>query len=437
MISFLKKIIPLDGTLRITYHYFRGVLAFLLSWNPAKDMIVIGVTGTKWKTTTTNIIARGLEAAGHKVAMFSTANMSIDGKFQENNMKMTTPSPFFLWNFISEAKRSGCKYLVIETSSHALAYHRVYGLRYDVAVLTNIAQDHLDLHKTMQNYVQTKLKLFKNLYKYGIRKWIRKVSVVNIDHSYAQEFLSKEVATDTLYTVWFGRDASVRAENIHYENGVMQFDVKIPSNSFVLQTELYGEFNVSNILTATAVLMSQQVDISTIQRVIADFHTIPGRLEKVKNNRSADIFVDYAHTEDSLKNVLETAKKIQPNGRLIVVFGATGDRDKSKRPKMGSVADSLADIVILTDDDTYTEDSLSIIRMVHEGIQRKEWKNFWIIPSREDAIRTALIMLKPNDILIVAWKWSETKLVTQNGPIDWSDRRIIESILTQIDKQIF
>lgn len=436
MLETLRKIIPLDGAIRRTYHYIRGVFAFRTSGNPAKDMIIIGVTGTKWKTTTTNLIARGLQAAGHKVAMFSTANMSINGEVVANDMKMTTPSPFYLWNFIAQAKKAGCNYLVLETSSHALYYHRVHGLQYDVAVLTNIAQDHLDLHKTMRNYVETKLELFKNLYKYGMKKGVRKVSVVNIDHEYASEFLSKEIVTDNLYTTGFSSAAGVRAENISHTTDGTTFQVRIPSNVFSLKTQLFGDFNIANILSAVAVLMSQKVDIEKIQKIVAEFDSVPGRLEEVPNTRGAKIFVDYAHTEDSLKNVISTVKNIDGVKRTIVVFGATGDRDKSKRPKMGRVADTLADVVLLTDDDTYTEDSLSIIRQVTEGIKRKEWNNFWIIPNREDAIRTALIMLRAGDALIIAGKGAEMEQVTQKGRIPWNDRKFTEAILKQIDTQI-
>lgn len=248
----------------------------------------------------------------------------------------------------------------------------MHGLQYDVAVLTNISQDHLDLHGTMKNYVDTKLQLFRNLYKYGMKKNVRKVSVVNIDHEYASEFLSKEIVTDNLYTTGFASTAGIRAENIIRNNDSTEFDVRIPSNSFHLKTKLFGDFNIANILSAVAVLISQKVDISDIQKIISDFHTVPGRLEEIPNHKNAKIFVDYAHTEDSLKNVLETVKKIDGVKRTILVFGATGDRDKIKRPKMGRIADSLADVILLTDDDTYTEDSLSIIRQVTEGISRKE-----------------------------------------------------------------
>lgn len=399
-------------------------------------MIVIGITGTKWKTTTTNLVAKWLQKAGKKVAMFSTVNISINGEIEDNNMKMTTPSPFFLWNWLKEARDAGCEYAVIETSSHALFYNRVYGLRYDVAVLTNIAQDHLDLHKTMDNYVDTKLQLFRNLYKNGIQKWVRKVWVVNIDSEYSDRFLSKEIVVDNLYTVGFSPSAQIRAENVSSTEFSTEFDVRIPSNQFHLTSRLPGNFNISNILCAVAVLMSQRIDIQTIQSLINEFACVPGRLEEVSNARWAKIYVDYAHTEESLRSVLDTLRQIKTTKRIITVFGATWDRDRTKRPKMWKVVDDLSDIVILTDDDTYTEDSLRIIRDVTEGITRREGEGFWIIPSREDAIRTALIMLQPGDVLIVAGKWAETVQVTQSGAISWNDRLVIEKILMEIEAQV-
>ena len=436
MLASFRKLIALDSPIRITYHYVRGVIAFWMSGNPARDMIVIGITGTKGKTTTTNLIAKWLQKAGKKVAMFSTVNISINGETEDNNMKMTTPSPFFLWNWLREARDAGCEYAVIETSSHALFYHRVHGLRYDAAVLTNIAQDHLDLHKTMDNYVDTKLQLFKNLYKNGIQKWIRKIGVVNIDSEYSDRFLSKDIVVDNLYTVGFSPSAQIRAENVVTTDFATEFDVRIPSNQFHLTSRLPGNFNISNILCAVAVLMSQKIDVTTIQALIGEFACVPGRLEEISNSRWAKIYVDYAHTEESLQSVLRTLREMKNTKRIITVFGATGDRDRTKRPKMGKVVDDMSDIVILTDDDTYTEDSLRIIRDVTEGISRKEGEWFWVIPSREDAIRTALIMLHPGDVLIVAGKGAETVQVTQQWPIPWNDRKVIEKILMEIEAQV-
>ncbi len=436
MLNIIRKYITLDSPIRLTYHYFRGVLAFWLSGNPAKDMIVIGVTGTKGKTTTSNLIARGLIKAGHKVAMFTTVNTIIGDIEEENTMKMTTPSPFAVWSFIARARKSGCEYLVMETSSHALYYHRVHGLHYDVALMTNISQDHLDLHKTMDNYVDTKLLLFRNLYKYGIKKDVKKVWVVNVDNEYASRFLSKDIVVDAMHTFGFSTNASIRGENFKSTLSWLSFDIRMPSNTFRIQSKLQWEFNAMNILAATAVLISQKVSIEIIIDTMASVDGVPGRLEEVPNHRWAKIFVDYAHTEDSIKNVLETLKKIEGTKRIITLFWATWDRDKTKRPKMGRIAHILSDIIILTDDDTYTEDSLSIIHDVSVGIDRREWENFWIVPDREDAIRTALLILQAGDILLVAGKGAETVQVTQKWSIPWNDRKVIERILMEIEAQV-
>lgn len=436
MIEKLKKLIPLDSPLRLTWHYLMGWLAYTASGNPAKEMIVIGVTGTKGKTTTCNLIAKWLIANGKKVAMFTTVNMIIGDIEEENALKMTTPSPWQVWEFIRRAQNAGCEYLIMETSSHALFYHRVHGLRYDVAVMTNISQDHLDLHRTMENYVETKLLLFKNLYKYGIRRDVRKVWVVNIDSEYSAKFLSKDIVVDAVHTYGISPRASIRAENIETKDSGLSFDVRMSSSKFHIDSKLQGEFNVMNILAASAVLISQKVPLETITKTISLVGWVPWRLEEVPNLRWGKIFVDYAHTEESLRSVLDTVKKIEGVNRVIVLFWATGDRDKTKRPKMGRIADIMADVIILTDDDTYSEDSLAIIRGVTEGISRREGENFWIVPDREDAIRTALLMLHPGDVLLAAGKWAETVLVTQSGPVPWNDRKVIERILMEIESQV-
>ncbi len=431
--SFFRSLVALDSPIRVFYHYLRGAIAFRLYWNPARDMIVIGITGSKWKTTVTNLVARGLEHAGKKVFMFSTANYSINGQWSENNMKMTSPSPFVLQRLLLEAKKAGCEYAVIETSSHSIFYNRNYGIDYDVAVLTNISQDHLDLHKTMDNYAATKLQLFTNLVTYRRKPWVKKVTVINIDSDYASMFLS-EPTPDTMYSYGMAANAQIRPQNIHYLKHGTEFEIKMPSNIVAIKTKLRGKFNVSNILAAVSVLISQKIDIPTIVAAIESVEVIPGRLEEIENNRGLTIFVDYAHTEDSLRNVLETLKQMEGIGKIITVFGATGDRDTIKRPKMGRVADTLSDVVILTEDDNYTENSLKILKEVSMGIKRKEGEGFWIIPSRMDAIRTALVMAEKEDVVIIAGKWAETSQVTNSGSIAWDDRAVTRKILKEIDE---
>lgn len=394
-------------------------------------MIIIWVTGSKGKTTTTNIIAKWLRDAWESVFMFSTVNYMINDDVLENNLKMTSPSPFVLQKLLKKAKEAWCKYAVIETSSHSIFYNRNYWIDFDVVALTNISQDHLDLHRTMENYMRTKLRLFENLVRYKRKPWVKKVSVVNIDSLYASEFLN--IVDDSKYTYWLSQTAQIKALNIAYWMDFTSFDIKMPWNTLKIKTKLKWEFNIYNILAAFCVLVSQKIPLESIISTIETTNWIPWRLEEVSNNRWFKIFVDYAHTEDSLKNVLETLKQMEWEKRIITVFGATWDRDTLKRPKMWRVVDNLSDAIILTDDDTYTENSLKIINEVSKWISRKEWENFWIIPDREDAIRTALIMANKWDIVLLAWKWAETLQITNNWPIPWSDVKVTKKILQEID----
>ena len=427
----LRKAVALDSPLRVGYHFARAALARAVYGGPGKNMVVIGVTGTKGKSTTTNIIARGLEAAGKRVFMFSTINYSIAGEWKENNLKMTSPDPFTLNRLLREAEKAGCEYAVIEVSSHALFYGRVAGIDFDVAVMTNISQDHLDLHKTMDHYVDTKLRLFKGLVEFRRKRGIKKVSVVNLDSPYCERFL--EPTADIVYSYGNAPSAQIRAIDVEASKMGTKFTVKMPSNRFEVSTKLRGTFNVANILAATAVLISQKVQPETIVETMAKFEVVPGRLEEVPNDRGITIFVDYAHTEESLKSVLETVRSFPDTARIITVFGATGDRDRDKRPKMGRVVDKLSDVIILTQDDDYTEDPFRIIKEVSAGIKRKEGDGFWVVFSREDAIRTALLTAAPGDVVIVAGKGAETVMVTNAGSVPWSDKAVVRRILEEVD----
>ncbi len=394
-------------------------------------MVVIGVTGTKGKSTTANLIARGLEDAGKRVFAFSTISYAIAGEWHENNLKMTSPDPFTLNRLFREAENAGCEYAVIEVSSHALFYGRVSGIDFDVAVMTNISQDHLDLHKTMDNYVDTKLRLFRGLVEFRRKRGIKKVSVVNLDSPYCEKFL--EPTADVIYTYGNAANAQIRATDVETGKAGTKFSVKMPSNRFLISTKLRGTFNVANILAATAVLISQKIQPDAIAATMAKFEVVPGRLEEVPNDRGITVFVDYAHTEESLKSVLETIRSFPDTGRIITVFGATGDRDRDKRPKMGRIVDKLSDVIVLTQDDDYTEDPFRIIKEVSAGIKRKEGEGFWVVFSREDAIRTALLAAEPGDVVLVAGKGAETVMVTNSGSVPWSDKAVIRKILEEVD----
>ena len=267
------KPLPLDHPIRVGYHWLRGWLADTWYRHPSRSMIVIGVTGTKGKTTTSNIITRGLIHAGKKVCMFSTANWCMNGEFHENTTKMTSPSPFVLQRFLAEARSTGCEYAVIETSSHAVFYHRNHGIEYDTVVLTNIAQDHLDLHGTMDVYAQTKLRLFEGLVFYRRKGSIKKIGAINIDSSYAHLFLA--TTADALYTYGMNGGAQISASDIHLAGDTTDFILKLPSNRVQVHTHLRGMFNVYNILAAVSVLVGFAIPLEQIVEAIETMPSVP------------------------------------------------------------------------------------------------------------------------------------------------------------------
>jgi len=226
--------------------------------------------------------------------------------------------------------------------------------------------------------------------------------VINIDSEYAPRFL--EATVDTLYSFGTLPNAQIRAQDIVTSKEGTSFTVRMPSGTFTINTKLCGEFNVWNMLAAVGVLISQRVDSDIIKETMENLGTLPGRLQEVSTNFPFTVFVDYAHTEESLRNVLETIRSFGNIKRIITVFGATGDRDRDKRPKMGAMVHKLSDVIILTEDDNYTEDQFRIMNEVSKGIKRKEGEDFWIIFNREDAIRTALILAQKDDVVLLAGK---------------------------------
>ncbi|MDD5769883.1 MAG: UDP-N-acetylmuramoyl-L-alanyl-D-glutamate--2,6-diaminopimelate ligase [Candidatus Gracilibacteria bacterium] len=431
MLSKLKKLISLDNPLRLGYHLIRAVIANFIYGFPSKGMIIIGITGTNGKTTTTNIIARGLINAGKKVFMFSTVNYIIADKEYRNDTKMTTPDVFLLQRLLLEAKKAGCEIAVIETASHGIAMHRNWGIDYDIAVLTNITRDHLDLHKTMDNYVRTKLKLFKSLISSERKTGVKKTAIINIESEYKDLFLNETY--DVLTTYGLDYDSNLKPINIVNGLDYVTFELKIPDDILKIKTRLRGKHNIYNILGAIGVFLSLGLKPRVIEKSIAEVEVVPGRLEEVKNYEGFKIFIDYAHTPDALEKVLSTLKEIEGIKRIIIVFGATGDRDKTKRPIMGKIVSQMSDFVILTQDDDYTEKTNSIIKDVLPGIERKEGENFWIIPDRQSAIRTALIEASENDVVLIAGKGDEHLMMTNDGPVDYNDKEEVIKILKEID----
>lgn len=432
MFQSLKKLIPLDNQFRLLYHLLRAILANFIYKFPSRWMIVIWITWTNWKTTTTNIIARWLKALWKKVFMFSTVNYFIWDKEFRNDTKMTSPDSFLLQKLLKQAKDEWCEIAVIETSSHALLMNRIWWIDYDIAVLTNITQDHLDLHHTMENYVRTKLKLFKNLISFKRKVWIKKTAIINNDSNYKDLFLNETY--DALITYWFNYQSNLQSINIKNEIDFLSFDIKIPSNILNIKTHLRWKHNIYNILGAIWVFLSLWLQPKEIEKSIFDVEKIPWRLEKIDNYEWIKIFIDYAHTPDALEQVLTTIREIKWINRIITVFWATWDRDKTKRPIMWRIVSQMSDYIILTQDDDYTEKTQDIIKDILPWIERKQGDNFWIILDRESAIRTALLIAQKNDVVLIAWKWDEHLIITNYWAIPYNDKEVVLKILNEIDE---
>lgn len=426
LLNRLKNLIPLDHPVRIFYHTLRAILAACVFLFPANRMIVIGVTGTDGKTTTCNMITTILQKAGHKVGMISTVLCRISDHVWMNETKMTSLDPFLMNSYLWQMRKAGCQYVVLEVSSHAILYNRIWGVNVDIAVMTHISSDHLDLHKTIRNYVDTKKKLFTNLNYYARKPNIPKVIVLNSDDHYFQEF--NEVVSDKKYTYGIHNPSQLNAIQLEGTTTDISFSVKLANILEKIRIPIPGTFNVMNALAALAVGLSQGISLDTMKDALASFSVVPGRMEKIEEGQPFAVIIDYAHTEDALKKVLSTLKGAV-QGKLIHVFGATGDRDRTKRPKMGELSHKYADMILVTDDDPYTEERMHIIREVVQGIPRSEGDDFWIIPNRKQAIKTAVYLAEKGDLVLITGKGAEQVLVMNNGKIPWDDRVIARDYL--------
>ena len=431
MLNKLKKLIEIDNPFRLLYHKVKAILANIYYGFPSRNMTIIWVTWTNWKTTTCNIIARWLKSTWKKVFMFSTVNIIIWEKEYINETKMTSPDSMELQRLLRIAKKQDCEIAIIETASHGIKMNRIWWLEYDICVLTNITQDHLDLHKTMEDYVNIKLKIFKNLITYKRKPNIKKVAIINIDSDYSDLFVAETY--DFLYTYWNNHKANLKAADIQNDLKSTKFKVSMPWEDLQIETKLRWSFNIYNILASIWVFMSLWIDKKKISLIIKEVEWVPGRMELIETNEWYKVFIDYAHTPDALEKVLETVVQISEVKNIITVFWATWDRDKTKRPIMWQIVSTYSNKIILTQDDDYTEDTGDIIKDILPWIWRWEWDNFWIIPERKEAIRTALLMAEKNDIVLIFWKWDEHVLVTNRWPIKWHDKTIVKEILKGID----
>ncbi|EKD55986.1 MAG: hypothetical protein ACD_58C00322G0006 [uncultured bacterium] len=428
MINQIKKFLRpfVSEKFIIWTHKMRAIIAALYYGYPAKRLKVIGVTGTNGKTTVCHLVDAILEEAGFQVAMATTIDFKIGSNKVVNEYKMTTLSPFLVQKFLRDAVSAGCQYAIIETTSHALIQNRVWGIKYHGVVLTNITHDHLDYHKTYGEYKEAKILLFAHNPKF---------SVINADDEAASDF-SKMIAGKT-YLYGLDNKSDITARKVIMEPNGSLITVITPDGQIPINLNLPGKFNIYNALAAVSVGFAEDLELTTIKKALEKIKGISGRMEQINCGQDFGVIIDFAHTPDGLQKVFETVKNMT-KGRIIHVGGATGNRDKTKRPILGSLAGRYADIAIVTDEDPYNEDPKVIIEQVSEGVVRgatkdnpkKLGENFFKILNRKAAILKAISLAKHGDVVLITGKGAETKMaVGENQFIPWSDRQVVEEAL--------
>jgi UDP-N-acetylmuramoyl-L-alanyl-D-glutamate--2,6-diaminopimelate ligase len=367
---------------------------------PARKLKLVGITGTNGKTTTTFLIQHICEKAGVRCGLIGTVRYQLGERVLP--AARTTPESLDLQELLAQIVNAGCRAATMEVSSHALALDRTRGLEWDVAVFTNLTQDHLDFHGTMKNYFESKLKLFSKLA--SQQKKRKPVAVINIDDRYGEQLVGKIDKSTSLITYGMGARADFRASNYRMEFGGTSYQLDARGKSYLVRIPLIGRFNVANSLAALAAANAMGIGVREAVLSLGKSPQVPGRLEMVPAKRQFQIFVDYAHTPDALLNVLKTLRELEPR-RLIVVFGCGGDRDREKRPLMAQVVDLNADYAIITSDNPRKEDPAAIISQVERGFRSSHYEK---IIDRAEAIARAIALAQPRDIVLIAGKGHET-----------------------------
>lgn len=434
--------------------------------NPSESLEMIGITGTNGKTTTAYLIDEILKVAGKQPGMLTTVQYDIGQR--SIPAVRTTPEAPVLHNLLSQMLKVGCRSAVMEVSSHSIVQKRVAGIDFDVAIFTNLTHDHLDYHKTMEEYFEAKAGLFRDLgpdvqdcrsteKKFSMDKkgctvlpfegekkltWEKNdglvrethgrqdfrsaVAVINIDDEWGRKLAVDPEIRAKIITYGIADDADIKASDITVTPDGCSFQVETSVGSAELHIKLLGRFNVSNALAALGAGISLGIDLSVVVRALSQAECVAGRLEVIRVGNGSQVFVDYAHTDDALMNVLQTLREIT-KGKLFVVFGCGGDRDVSKRPAMGKVAEDFADYSILTSDNPRTEEPGKIIREIADGFNNSE--KYEIIEDRKQAIIRAISLAGDNDVVLVAGKGHENFQVFGNKTMAFDDRQVVRDVL--------
>lgn len=383
------------------YHLLVAVFANIVFLFPSRGMKVIGVTGTDGKTTTVNLIYHILKTAGHKTSMISSINAIIGDKTYDTGFHVTTPSSFSLQKFLKNARRAKSEYFVLEITSHSIDQNRISGINFEVGVLTNITNEHLDYHKTYDRYLKTKAKLLKK----------SKINVINSDDS-SYTFLA-DVKLKKPQENWITYGLS---ESSDYNPNT--FDIK--------ESSLIGDFNNYNALAAVATCMTLGIKDEVIKKAIKSFSLPIGRVDYVYK-KDFSVMIDFAHTPNAFEKILSTVRPIT-KGKIIHVFGSAGERDILKRPFLGEISSQYCDILILTAEDPRGEDVNKIIAEIEVGIKREQAEVIRI-PDRREAIEAAIQMAKKNDLVLITGKAQEGSMTTEKTELPWDEFAVVQSAL--------
>lgn len=405
-----------------------GLLGNRFYGEPSSQIRMIGVTGTNGKTTTTYVCKALLEMLGRRVGLIGTVAYQI-GK-ETIPATHTTPGALELQQLLAKMVAGGCTTAVMEVSSHALAQDRTSGCEYDVAVFSNLTQDHLDFHRTMEEYFQVKLRLFTELT--GTRK-PNKRAILNMDDPAGQRI--KQLCPAPVWTYGLKAKADLRPENVRLSLGGTTFTAATPAGSFRVESHLVGEHNVYNLLAAIGVALHEGATPDQLRQAVAQVTNVPGRFERVIAGQEFTVVVDYAHTEDALVRLLTAAQALK-TGRVITVFGCGGDRDRGKRPKMGGAAVRYSDVVILTSDNPRTEDPLAILQDVEVGVadalNQRPHVHYQKVADRREAIGVAVREARSGDMVLIAGKGHEDYQIIGTKKFHFDDREVAREAIERL-----
>lgn len=384
---------------------------------PHRSLKLLGITGTNGKTTVSYLLRDVLSKTEYQPGLIGTIEYQIG--LRTIPASRTTPDAVMLQSLLSQMVSAGCNAAIMEVSSHAIVQRRIAGLSFDVAAFTNLSRDHLDYHHTMDEYFEAKATLFTGLPEEAS-------AVINFDDPWGRKLLKREDICAEKFSFGLEEGADIKAENVNLDSNGSSFVLKTPWGDADVRQRLMGRFNISNALAAAGCCGALGVSLDAVAESLSHSSTVSGRLEEVFSEKNFQVFVDYAHTDDALEKVLTVLREIT-RGKLIVVFGCGGDRDRTKRPAMGKVAEKLADYVIVTSDNPRNENPSQIIEDILEGFSSE--KDTSVLEDREEAIRKALEIAEEGDVVLVAGKGHEKYQEFARKTISFDDCAIVKSVL--------